>query len=304
MNAGCQVGSACRYKGHVRHLQVCDLEGPWCKGLEGYWSFVFMHNAAGKGKEEENLQKEDGGIHTARSGSKAMAVLPHPSVEAPHPSVEDIANTLHQCWRQRDQVLTLRTYAYMCNNGLEAHRLLGNYLVLMLNEVGNTHIAQQVFDRLTHRPERSWNSLISGYINSEKPQKALILYERMEDNSIIPSGHTFVALLKACTKLKDWERGFEIHANAARAGMLEKDIFVGSTLVNMYAKCGALSKAQEVFDELPFQNVVAWNSLIAGYVQHGHAEEALQKSGLMQRQGLSPDAFTYTFILKACGSIR
>eukprot|EP00250_Pteridium_aquilinum_P017995 c23889_g2_i1 orf=481-1056(+) len=113
-----------------------------------------------------------------------------------------------------------------------------------------------------------------------------------------------VSLLKDCAKKKDLHRGSRIHADIVTRRLLEKDIFVGSTLVNMYAKCGALSKAQEVFDELPFQNVVAWNSLIAGYVQHGHAEEALQKSGLMQRQGLSPDAFTYTFILKACGSIR
>ena len=60
-----------------------------------------------------------------------------------------------------------------------------------------------------------------------------------------------VALLKACAQQKDLNKGTKIHsAIINRHGLLHKDICIGSALVNVYARCGYLSKAQEVFDEL------------------------------------------------------
>jgi pentatricopeptide repeat protein len=71
----------------------------------------------------------------------------------------------------------------------------------------------------------------------------------------------------------------------------------------MYAKCGALAKAQQVLEELPSRDVITWSSLIAGYVQEGQGEKALHCFEQMQREGLSPNAMTFACILQACGSI-
>eukprot|EP00250_Pteridium_aquilinum_P007006 c16806_g1_i1 orf=1-435(+) len=71
----------------------------------------------------------------------------------------------------------------------------------------------------------------------------------------------------------------------------------------MYAKCGALSKAQRVFNELPVRDAVSWNALIAGYCEQGHDEEALGCFEQMLHEGLFPDGVTFSFILKACNSI-
>ena len=38
--------------------------------------------------------------------------------------------------------------------------------------------------------------------------------------------------------------------------------------MDMYAKCGDVSKARQVLDRIPLQNVVSWNALIAGW-KHG-----------------------------------
>eukprot|EP00250_Pteridium_aquilinum_P027703 c35530_g1_i1 orf=207-584(+) len=78
-----------------------------------------------------------------------------------------------------------------------------------------------------------------------------------------------MALLKACAKQKDLHRGSRVHADVVRRGLLESNIHIGNTLVNMYAKCGALEKAREVFNKLPARNVASWNVLIAGYAHHG-----------------------------------
>eukprot|EP00250_Pteridium_aquilinum_P029439 c39383_g1_i1 orf=1-309(+) len=71
----------------------------------------------------------------------------------------------------------------------------------------------------------------------------------------------------------------------------------------MYAKCGLLTKAQEVFDMLEVHNTVSWNALISGYVQHDLAKEALDCYEQMQLEGVTADAVTFTCSLKACGFI-
>eukprot|EP00250_Pteridium_aquilinum_P000338 c10374_g3_i1 orf=1-639(-) len=72
----------------------------------------------------------------------------------------------------------------------------------------------------------------------------------------------------------------------------------------MYAKCGSLAKAQDVFRTIPIRDVVLWTTLIAGCVKHGNSEEALLCVEQMQHEGISPNAFTLVCCSKACGSLK
>ena len=76
-----------------------------------------------------------------------------------------------------------------------------------------------------------------------------------------------------------------------------------TTLLDMYAKCGALVKAQEVFDKLLERNVITWNALVAGYAQHDLGHEVLKHFEKMQSEGISPNTVTLVCILTACGSL-
>eukprot|EP00250_Pteridium_aquilinum_P021347 c25097_g10_i1 orf=506-814(+) len=97
--------------------------------------------------------------------------------------------------------------------------------------------AQQVFGRVASR-DRFLCSLITGFVKRGEPCRALILYQKMQDdNSLHPIGSTFVALLKACSMLRDLKRGCELHADISKKGLLERDAFVCSSLVDMYVKC-------------------------------------------------------------------
>eukprot|EP00250_Pteridium_aquilinum_P016958 c23385_g2_i1 orf=87-488(+) len=112
-----------------------------------------------------------------------------------------------------------------------------------------------------------------------------------------------VALLRACAMQKDLNKGTRVHADILKWGLLQTSSYVANTLVSMYAKCGALAKAELVVDELPVRNVVCWSALIAGYAQHGRGEDALNCFNRMQGEGLFPNEVTFICILKACGSI-
>eukprot|EP00250_Pteridium_aquilinum_P032060 c44900_g1_i1 orf=1-327(+) len=72
----------------------------------------------------------------------------------------------------------------------------------------------------------------------------------------------------------------------------------------MYAKCGLLKRAQEVFDSLLARDVVTWTALIAGFAKNEHGKEALKCFDHMQDEGVCPNAVTYVCCLKACGSIK
>ena len=60
--------------------------------------------------------------------------------------------------------------------------------------------------------------------------------------------------------------------------LLEGDIVLGTTLVDMYVKCGMLAKAEKVLKGLPDRNTVSWNMLIVGYTKHNQVHEDLVPS--------------------------
>jgi pentatricopeptide repeat protein len=83
-------------------------------------------------------------------------------------------------------------------------------------------------------------------------------------------------------------------------GLPLEDSLLGTALVDMYAKCGMLAKAQGVLEGLPVRSVVCWSVLIEGYAQQGQGKNALQCFERMQDEGLSPNAVTMLSILSAC----
>ena len=124
---------------------------------------------------------------------------------------------------------------------------------------------------------------------------ALSLYQKVQEfhPPEHTSGPTFVALLKACASLRDLRRGHDIQTCISKLGLIEKDPFVGCAVVHMYAKCGSFLKAEEVFDRITFRDVVSWNSMMSGYVEHGRGAEALQCFGEMQIECILPTHVSY-----------
>ena len=82
----------------------------------------------------------------------------------------------------------------------------------------------------------------------------------------------FVGLLKSCAKARDLCRGNRLHDTILNKGLLQNSPYVGSALISMYAKCGALKKAHRLLEELPFRDVVTWSALISAYAQQGYGD--------------------------------
>ncbi|KAH7414826.1 hypothetical protein KP509_14G013000 [Ceratopteris richardii] len=186
---------------------------------------------------------------------------------------------------------------------LQLNPILGNAVVNMYAKCGALSKAQQVLEELSARNVNAWCALMSGYVNAGKGSEALSCYERMQHDGLSPDLVTFICLLKACGITKSIDKGEWIHHEVSQHGMLENNIELGTALVDMYAKCGALEKAQGVLKDLPQRNAITWSALIAGYAQQGDGAKAISCFEEMRQEGFYPDSVTFTCILNACGSI-
>lgn len=68
--------------------------------------------------------------------------------------------------------------------------------------------------------------------------------------------------------------------------MIKKDVFVGTSLMDMYAKCGEISDCRKVFDGMSNRNTVTWSSIIAAHAREGYGEDAIILFQLMKRRHL------------------
>ena len=122
----------------------------------------------------------------------------------------------------------------------------------------------------------------------------------MRLSGICPTAVTFVFILKACGIVRFLDVGECIDIEIRKQGLLKKDVVLGTALVDMYSKCGALEKARKVFEQLPVKSVVSWSALIEGYAQLGEANVALNMYERMKAENFVPNLVTFTVLLTAC----
>ncbi|KAH7443713.1 hypothetical protein KP509_02G047700 [Ceratopteris richardii] len=181
--------------------------------------------------------------------------------------------------------------------------VVGTAVVDMYAKCGMLENAQKTFDELAVQNVVSWTALITGYAQNGSGEKALYCFEQMRRDGLSPNESTFSCILKACGAVGDFWKGCEVHVEIMKAALLERDIVIANALVDMYAKCGDMVKAQTVFNELSVPDVVSWSTLISGYAQHLHYEQALCCFECMKLGGVSPNTITCVSILSACGRL-
>ncbi|XP_074263760.1 pentatricopeptide repeat-containing protein At1g20230-like [Silene latifolia] len=145
----------------------------------------------------------------------------------------------------------------------------------------------------------SWTSMIACCSQNGKDIEALKLFTDMQLAGVKPNAVTIPCLLPACGNMAALMHGKAAHCFSLRRGMVQ-DVFVGSALIDMYAKCGKIRDSQLCFDAMPTKNLVTWNVIIGGYAMHGKHKEAFDMFDLMKKSGQKPNSVTFTCLLSAC----
>ncbi|XP_037442190.1 pentatricopeptide repeat-containing protein At3g24000, mitochondrial-like [Triticum dicoccoides] len=191
-----------------------------------------------------------------------------------------------------------KIHAHLGSSRFAGDAFLDNSLIHMYCKCRSVLDARNVFDQMRRKDMVSWTSLIAGYAQNDMPVEAIGLLPGMLKGRFKPNGFTFASLLKAAGAYADSGTGRQIHALAVKCGWHE-DVYVGSALLDMYARCGKMDMATAVFDKLDSKNGVSWNALISGFARKGDGESALMTFAEMLRNGFEATHFTYSSVFSS-----
>ncbi|OWM65304.1 hypothetical protein CDL15_Pgr008894 [Punica granatum] len=177
--------------------------------------------------------------------------------------------------------------------------IVGSSLVTMYSKCRSVVLARRVFDLLPHRDEVASSSLISGYAQNGQMEEAISLFHKMLISDVSIDSFNVSSVLGAITLLNRFGIGVQLHSYITKIG-LDRDVSVGSSLVNMYSKCGSIDDCIRAFDQIETPDLIGWTAMIMGYARHGKGDEALRVFKLMKEKKIRPDPVTFIGILSAC----
>ncbi|KAJ9139993.1 hypothetical protein P3X46_030681 [Hevea brasiliensis] len=182
---------------------------------------------------------------------------------------------------------------------------ISSKLLRLYASCGHMDEAHQLFDQMAKRDESAfaWNSLIAGYAELGLYEDAIALYFQMDEEGVEPDQFTFPRVFKACGGLGLIQVGQAVHRDLVRLGFAN-DGFALNSLVDMYAKCGDIVKAQRIFDKIASKDSVSWNSMLTGYVRHGLLVEASHTFHRMLQDGVELDSVAISSILANVSSLK
>ncbi|KAL8201749.1 hypothetical protein R6Q57_010896 [Mikania cordata] len=174
-----------------------------------------------------------------------------------------------------------------------------NSLIDGYARIKDVESAEVLFRKMPQKDLISWTTMINCYSQNKLYQKALATLDDMTAQSIIPDEITMATVISACAHLGALDIGKKIHFYLKKH-CFTFDVYIGSSLIDMYAKCGSLDQSLVVFYKLPEKNLFCWNSVIEGLAAHGYANEALRMFTCMVKDGIKPNGVSFISVLSAC----
>ncbi|KAL5783232.1 hypothetical protein ACOSP7_008261 [Xanthoceras sorbifolium] len=312
----------------TKMVDVCDS-----KGDLGYASLlfekvsqknVFLYNALIRSYTHNHVYREAVDVY------KQMLRDTEPEKYSILPDKFTFPFVIKSCAVLMCPFLAKQVHAHVCKFGPKSHSITENALMDMYTKCDDIGDAHKIFDEMTQRDVISWNSLISGHVRVGQMRKARALFDEMPYKTIVSwtaiiSGYTrsgcygnaldvfrkmqmvgiepdeisIVSVLPACAQLGALELGKWIHMYCDKNGLLKK-INICNALIEMYAKCGCIDQASQLFDQMLDRDVISWSTMIGGLANHGKAREAIQLFLRMQRAKVEPNGVTFLGLLSAC----
>lgn len=164
---------------------------------------------------------------------------------------------------------------------------------------GDVGFARELFDEMPQRDPIAWNAMIAGYAQCGKSREALNLFHLMQMEGVRVNEVSMVSVLSACSHLGALDQGRWAHAYIER-NKLRMTVTLGTALIDMYAKCGNMNKAMEVFWGMKEKNVYTWSSALGGLAMNGFGEKCLELFSFMNKEGVHPNEVTFVSVLRGC----
>lgn len=209
---------------------------------------------------------------------------------------------IQKCAKQGTILQGKACHAQVVHFGLQADTWTSNMLINMYSKCGNVYYSRKVFDEMRNRSVVSWNTIIGSYTQNGNGEEALKLFLRMLREGSEFSEFALSSVLCACAANFLVFESKELHAFSVKVSMLS-NTFVGTALLDVYAKCHFIGDAFQLFESMPEKSDVTWSSMMAGFVHNELYEAAFSLFQTVQRSDVELNMFTISSVLSACAAL-
>uniref|UniRef100_A0A7N0TEM1 Pentatricopeptide repeat-containing protein n=1 Tax=Kalanchoe fedtschenkoi TaxID=63787 RepID=A0A7N0TEM1_KALFE len=183
-------------------------------------------------------------------------------------------------------------------------------LVNLYAKYGDMSTCRYIFNQISDPDLVTWNTVLTAYAGTPLAagcgdwdvgfsMDALYTFHEMQRGQIRPDEKTMVAVISACANVGALRQGAWAHSYMLKND-LEMNVHVGTSLIDMYVKCGCLDAAYQMFVKMPKRDTLCFNAMIGGFAVHGYGQRALEVFERMNVEGLVPDDVTIVVVLCGC----
>ncbi|CAL9765693.1 unnamed protein product [Musa acuminata subsp. burmannicoides] len=180
-------------------------------------------------------------------------------------------------------------------------------LLSFYSRCGDVSSGRRLFDRIPNPDLPAWNCMLSAYArcysdveDADSGMQTLFLFRKLQLSSAFrPNEITLVALIGACGDLGALGQGIWAHAYIEQNHLIMNQV-VATALIDMYAKCGRLDLAEQLFVRLSQKDVLCYNAMIGGLATHGRGHQAVELFHRMTSEGVGVDEVTFVVVMSAC----
>ncbi|KAL0368467.1 UNVERIFIED_CONTAM: putative pentatricopeptide repeat-containing protein [Sesamum calycinum] len=190
-------------------------------------------------------------------------------------------------------------HGYTIRHGFDEDVFISSSLIDMYANCTRLEDSCRVFSLSPHNDSVSWNSIIAGCVQNGSFDNGLILFREMLMADIEPVAVSFSSIMPACAHLTTLCLGKQLHGYIIRRGF-DDNVYVASSLMDMYAKCGNIKIARWIFDKMEVLDTISWTAMIMAYALHGHAPDAILLFDKMEIEGVKPNSGSFLAVLTAC----
>ncbi|KAK4274207.1 hypothetical protein QN277_017469 [Acacia crassicarpa] len=241
--------------------------------------------------------------------TKGLRIFVEMLSENIQPNEFTLASVLGLCCEILSLELGTQIHSLSTKLGYDSNLRIRNSLTYLYLKSGWIDEAQRLFNRMESVSLVTWNAMIAGHSQRmevanddsvyRSGSEALNLFLKLNRSGMKADLFTFSSVLSICSRLVALEQGEQIHAQSIKTGFLS-DVVVGTSLINMYNKCGSIERASKAFLEMSTRTMISWTSMITGYSQHGRSQQALDLFEDMRLARVKPNEITFVGVLSAC----
>ncbi|KAF2322610.1 hypothetical protein GH714_022226 [Hevea brasiliensis] len=239
------------------------------------------------------------GLVLNKNYSEALSLICSMQKEGTEADEVTLVNILQTCKYFAHPYQCKAVHCVIIRWGCESNELLLSSLIDAYAKCNLIELAWEVFVGMRRRDVVVWSTMIAGFAHCGMPDKAIMVFQEMNEATEIPNAVTIINLLEVCSVSAELMRSKWAHGVAIRRG-LDAEVVVGTAIVVMYSKCGEIDASRKAFNQIPQKNIVTWSAMIAAYGRNGLACEALALFNEMKLHDVKPNALTIVSVLAAC----